>query len=257
MAMSREKSEKDAEQKGPASHTEERAGQAWTGPTADAMAAERAAETEREQAAVMNERERLGKLREGGRKARTLSVNISNPGDNVQLPTPTDSSHSRSPVLKYSPLSPPPSASECSVSTALSSVSESAESNSSNGIDHGGAHKRAPSEPSPSSSKAPTHWRTRSTSGSVPKDKGERPDYFSSKGAASTSSGGNKSGRRRVPNGTGRGFKKRASGSEGESTGGHGGEYPRRGRGNARGSGHSSVPGASQTRKSSTRRATD
>jgi hypothetical protein len=261
-AMLKEKNETEAEQKGwtSTSHAEERAGQTWTGPMADAMAAQRAAEAEKEQAAAMNEKERLGKLREGGRKARALSVNISNPGDNAQLPTPTDSSHSRSPVLKYAPLSPPPSASEHSVSTALSSVSESTESNSSNGIDHSGAHKRAPSEPSSSPTKA-THWRTRSTSGAAPKDKGDRTDYFSSKSTGSTSGGGNKIGKRRgVPNGAGRGFKKRASTTEGESTGAHGGDYAKRGRGSARGSGHSSVSGASgsgQTRKFSSRRSTD
>ena len=254
--MLSEKNEIDAEQNGSPPIFGERVGQTWTGPTADAMAAERAAETEKEQVAAMNEKERLGKLREG-RKARSLSVNISNPGDNVQLPTPTDSAHSRSPTLRFSPLSPPPSACECSVSTALSSVSESTESNSSN--DHSGAHVRAPSEPSLSSTKTPTHWRTRSTSGAASNSKEDRAGYFSSKSTGSTSNGGNKAGRRRgLPNGAGRGFKKRTSGGESESTGGLGGDYPRRGRGNPRGSGHPSVAsGSGQIRKSSSRRATD
>ena len=258
-SMLRETDEIASEQKGWIPHAEERAGQAWAGPTADAMAAKRAAETEKEQAAATSER--LGKSREGGRKARALSVNVSNPGDNAQLPTPTDSSHSRSPVLKYAPLSPPPSASEYSVTTALSSVSESAESNSSNEIDHSSAHKRAPSEPSLSPIKTPSHWRTRSASGTAPKDKDDRSDYFSSKGTVSISNGGNKTGKRRgAPNGAGRGIKKRASVTEGESTSGHNGDGARRGRGSARGSGHSSVPrasgGSGQTRKSSSRRST-
>jgi hypothetical protein len=263
-AMLRQKNEKEAEQKGWTSYAEERLGQVWIGPMAEVMAAERAAEAEKEQVAATNERERLGKLREGGRKVRSLSVNVSNPGDNAQLPTPTDSSHSRSPVMKYTPLSPPPSASEFSVSTALSSVSESAESNSSNGNDHIGTHKRAPSEPSSSPVKESMHWRTRSASGTTPKDKGDRSGFFSSKGTSSTSNGGNKTGKRTrgVPNGAGRGFKKRTPGTaEGESTSGHGGDNnARRGRGSGRGSGHPSVSGASvvgQTRKPSSRRSID
>ena len=258
-AMLWEKNETEAEQSGSSPDPEERVGQAWTGPAADAMAAERAAETEKEHVAAMNEKERLGKLREGGRKTRSLSVNISNHGDNAQLPTPTDSSYSRSPVLKYSPLSPPPSACECSVSTALSSVSESTESNSSNGIDHSGAHVRAPSEPSSSPTKTPTHWRARSTSGTASSSKEDRADYFSSKSTGSTSNGGNKAGRRMgLPNGGGRGFKKRTSGGESESAGGHGTDSTKRGRGNSRSSGHASViSGSGQIRKSSSRRPTD
>jgi len=260
--MLREKNETEAEQEESTSHTEERAGQAWTGPTADTMAAERAAEVEKEQVAAMNEKERLGKLREGGRKARTLSVNVSNTSDNAQLPTPTGSSHSRSPILKYSPLSPPPSASEYPASTPLSSVSESAESNSSNGIDHSGAHVHAPSEPNSSPNKTSTHWRTRSTSGVALDDVEDRLDnYFSRKTTGSTSSDGQRTGKRRgVSNGAGRGFKKRVSGSEGEATGTRGAEYTRRGRGNARGSSHTAVSGISangQTRKFSSRRSTD
>lgn len=257
-AMLRDKNETETELKGSTSHIEERPDQAWTGPVAEAMAAERAAEVEKEQVAAANERERLGKLREGGRKARTLSVNVSSSGDNAQLPTPTDSSHSRSPILKYSPLSPPP-APEYPLSTALPSVSESAESSSSNGIDHSGIHIRAPSEPGLSPKKTPTHWRTRSSSGPVQDVKEDRADYFSGRTSGSTTSnGGSKTGKRRgIPNGAGRGFKKRTAPSEGDATATRGADYTRRGRGSARGVGHSGASGNGQTRKTSSRRSTD
>jgi hypothetical protein len=223
--------------------TIERAGQTWTGPTADAMAAERVAENEKEEGASIscNEKERHGKLRESRRKARVLSVSTSNSGDNAQLPTPTGSSYSPSPSLKYPPVSPHQS--ETSVSTVLSSVS---------------------SELNSSPPKTSTHWRARSSSGAVTKEKGERQDYFS-KSTNTTSgggSGGSKPGRRRgVSTGAARGgYKKRGLGSDGDPSGSQGTESPRRGRGGARGSGHlfgSGTSGGSHARKAPFRRSSD
>lgn len=240
--------------------TVERVGQTWTGPMADTMAAERAAENEKEEGASIssNDKERYGRLREGRRKARVLSVSTSNSGENAQLPTPTGSTYSPSPSLN--PVSPHQS--EISVSTALSAVSETVESAHSNGVDHNGsAHKRAPSEPNSSPiTKTSTHWRTHSSSGAVTKDKGERQDYF---GKSTNSSGrGGKPGRRRgiITSAARGGFKKRGLGSECEPSGSQGtSEYSKRGRGSTRG-GHSFVSGTSgsaQARKAASRQSVD
>lgn len=258
-AMLREKSHSEA-QKYEWISTAERAGQAWTGPKAEAMAAERAAENEKEEGTSVscNEKDKHGKYRDGRRKGRMLSVSISNSIDNMQLPTPTSSSYSPSPSLKNPLLSPHQS--ETSISTALSSVSEAVELAPSTRDDHSDDHRHSPSEPESNSTKASTHWHTRSSSGVPTKDKGERQDYFS-KNTHSTTGAGAKPGRRRGgSSGATKVFKKRSLGVEGEPSGSHGTESSRRGRGGARGSSHSHISGNSggtQGRRASSRRPSD
>ncbi|KAF7966330.1 hypothetical protein HWV62_39148 [Athelia sp. TMB] len=231
-AVMRYTSDVDAEQKG--TSRPERAGQAWIGETAAAFAAERSAEIDKEQASSA-EKDKHGRSRENHRRMRTLSVSTSSQsGENMQLPTPTDSTHSASPVSRYSPLIP--SNHDEAQSAALPVVAEGAEQVWSNGIDHVGGRRRAPSE---SATNARTHAvprrRTHSSSNGT-KDKGERHEFFSSRGGASGSTRG--SSKHRGSAGA-RATKKRASGTESEPAPAQEGQPSRRSRGYNRGAGQS------------------
>ncbi|KAJ7287738.1 hypothetical protein C8J57DRAFT_1284756 [Mycena rebaudengoi] len=103
-AMMREESVDDAAKSGWGGFTEiERAGQAWVGETADAIAAERTAEKEKEE--PTSPVERTGKVRESGKRMRLPSVSISSSsGSDVLLP-PTPKTVS--PTQQHIPLTPP------------------------------------------------------------------------------------------------------------------------------------------------------
>jgi hypothetical protein len=111
----------------------ERVGRSWTSDVADELATERSAEQDKEDCASPVEKDRPGKSRDAARKARLSSASTSSSSSSgasdqhgyQQLPTPTRSTHSQSPMQLFSPLTP--SHSETSVSTMLSSVTESAE----------------------------------------------------------------------------------------------------------------------------------
>ncbi|KAJ7039262.1 hypothetical protein C8F04DRAFT_323437 [Mycena alexandri] len=101
-AIVREKSIEDAVKRGWGGFAEvERAGHVWIGEAAEAHAAERLAEKEKEEAA--SPVERVGKSRESGKRARMPSVSISSSsGSDVLLPlTPTTS------PIQHTPLTPP------------------------------------------------------------------------------------------------------------------------------------------------------
>jgi hypothetical protein len=110
----------------------ERVGQVWTGDAAEAAMAEVSAGKDKEDCISSMEKEKPGRSRDATRKARLSSVSTSSSSSGAnesqtypQLPTPTRSAHSQSPMQPFSPLTP--SHSETSVSTMLSSVIESAE----------------------------------------------------------------------------------------------------------------------------------
>lgn len=233
-AIEREAAKADARQN--EYHISTREGQAWTGSTAAAFAAEQAAEIEKEHSISAAEKERHARSRESGRRKRALSISTSHSGDGIQLPTPTDSSHSLSPVCKYSPLDA--THLEDLKSVALPPVTEGAELVWSNGIDHVSARKRTPPEPAANHAHPVMHRRTQSTS-TATKDKGERQDS----GRGSASAGARGSGKRRGAAAT-RGFRKRGSGAEGESASAQEGHPSRRGKGSSRGIGHASSSGS-------------
>jgi len=108
----------------------------------------RLAEKDKEDCASPVEKDRQGKVRESGKKVKLsmVSTSSSEVHSHHQLPTPTCSSHSR-PLVQTSPLTPPQS--EKSISTMLSSVSESTGSTSSHDNDRNlhDARKRSPSDP--------------------------------------------------------------------------------------------------------------
>ncbi|KAJ7782966.1 hypothetical protein B0H16DRAFT_1494891, partial [Mycena metata] len=101
-AIVREKSIEDAVKRGWGGFAEvERAGHVWIGEAAEAHAAERLAEKEKEE--TTSPVERVGKSRESGKRARMPSVSISSSsGSDVLLPlTPTTS------PIQHTPLTPP------------------------------------------------------------------------------------------------------------------------------------------------------
>ena len=144
-AMLREKDTEEASQRGWMTDTIERVGQAWTGEMADALSAERLEEKDKEDCTSPAEKDRQGRNRDLGKKVKLSPVSTlsSESHPQHQLSTSPCSSHSKAPV-QSSPLTPPQS--EISISTMLSSVSESAESTSSHDNLHDG-RKRSPSEP--------------------------------------------------------------------------------------------------------------
>ncbi|KAJ7497137.1 hypothetical protein FB451DRAFT_1210259 [Mycena latifolia] len=130
-AIIREKSREDAVKRGWGGFAEvQRAGHDWIGETADAFAAERLAEKEKEE--VTSPVERVGKPRESGKRVRMPSVSISSSsGSDVLLPlTPTTS------PVQHTPLTPP--LSDYSISEADTAWLRDCSSSN---------RKRSPSEP--------------------------------------------------------------------------------------------------------------
>lgn len=225
-----------------------REGQAWVGETAAVFAAERSAEIDKEQA-TPSEKERHGRSRESHRRTRTLSVSTSHSGENgQQLPTPTDSAHSVSPSFKYLPLTA--TGHEETRASILPAVAEGPEQRRSNGIDHFGARRRAPSESATKThSQAAPRRRTHSSSHSSSsgnKEKGERHETFANRGGASGNMRG--SARQRGSTST-RATKKHELGVEVESAFAQEGQSSRRGRGYSRGSGRAASNGTGSKRR--------
>jgi hypothetical protein len=179
----------------------ERVGQAWTGGMADALAAGRLAEKDKEDYTSPVEKDRQGRIREFGKKVVKLPQ-VSNPSSEAyshhQLPIPTGSK----PLAHTSPLTPPNS--EKSISTMLSSVSGSTESVSSHENDHD-SRKRSPPEPILRANGAPK-GRPRSVTASANKDSNPTRTVHSRTGASTanaTVGTGHKPGRGRGRGGTG------------------------------------------------------
>ncbi|KAJ6593723.1 hypothetical protein B0H19DRAFT_1091763 [Mycena capillaripes] len=167
----REKSIEDAVKRGWGGFTEvERAGHAWIGETAEAFAAERLVQKEKEEA--MSPVERVGKSRESGKRVRMPSVSISSSsGSDVLLPlTPTTS------PVQHTPLTPP--LSDYSVSEADAAWLRDCTSSN---------RKRTPSTPSAQNAGASSKQRTRSsTAASNSKDTaGDRSGASNASGTGS------------------------------------------------------------------------
>ncbi|KAJ7647484.1 hypothetical protein FB45DRAFT_893564 [Roridomyces roridus] len=177
----------------------ERSGHAWTGETAEAFAAERLAEKEREE--PPSPVERLGKTREAGKRVRLPSVSVSSSSGSSDIPLPL--TPTASPTQHHTPITPP--LSDYSTSEADAAWQRHCPPSPSH-------RKRAPSEPSTRNPGNATP-RTRSATTSSSKDSaGERG------GAAR----GGKSSRGRGGAST-RGAR-RAAGSNAESGRGRGGK---------------------------------
>ncbi|KAJ7121231.1 hypothetical protein C8R46DRAFT_111277 [Mycena filopes] len=200
-AIVREKSIEDAVRRGWGGFAEvERAGHAWIGEAAEAYAAERLAEKEKEDATSPV----VGKSRESGKRARMPSVSISSSsGSDVLLPlTPTTS------PTQHTPLTPP--LSEYSVSEADAAWLRTCASSH---------RKRSPSTPNIQTGTSKPRTRS-STAASTGRDTtGDRIAGSSASGAASR--GGAKPTRGRsggAPSNT-RGPRKPSGNNTAESTG--------------------------------------
>ncbi|KAJ6495576.1 hypothetical protein C8R47DRAFT_362614 [Mycena vitilis] len=211
-AIITEKSIEEAVKRGWGGFTEvERAGHAWIGDTAEAFAAERQAEKEKEE--PTSPVERVGKSRESGKRARMPSISISSSsGSDVLLPlTPT-----MSPV-QHTPLTPPLSDYSMSEADAawLTGCSPS-------------HRKRTPSAPSAQSGGAPKQ-RTRS-SAAPSTAKGTTGDRSTGSTVSGTSSRGKSSRGRGGANSSTRGTRKptgnNTESSSGRARGGRGPKTP-------------------------------
>ncbi|KAJ6558580.1 hypothetical protein DFH09DRAFT_1163263 [Mycena vulgaris] len=196
-----EKSREDVVKRGWGGFAEvQRAGHDWIGETADAFAAERLADKEKEEATTLVER--VGKTRESGKRVRMPSVSISSSsGSDSLLPlTPTTS------PIQHTPLTPP--LSDYAMSEADAAwLRDCSPSN----------RKRAPSEPSvrnAGTSKART--RSATAASNAKETAGERS------ASQTTANRGAKHPRGRGgPNSNARGTR-RPAGSNAESSSGRG-----------------------------------
>ncbi|KAJ7502764.1 hypothetical protein B0H11DRAFT_1853798 [Mycena galericulata] len=202
-AIDREKAVEDAMKRGWGGYAEvERAGHVWTGETAEAFAAERLAEKEKEEPA--SPVERVVKTRESGKRVRMPSVSISSSSGSSDVPLPL--TPTTSPV-QHTPLTPP--LSDYSMSETDAAWLREAPSSPSH-------RKRTPSEPTgrnTGSSKPRTRSATTSSSKDPASDRA---------GSGSTASRGAKQTRGRGgANSNSRGTR-RPSGTNGEPSSGRG-----------------------------------
>ncbi|KAJ7675085.1 hypothetical protein B0H17DRAFT_1140518 [Mycena rosella] len=187
----------------------QRAGHDWVGETAEAFAAERLADKEKEEAT--SPMERVGKMRESGKRARMPSISISSSsGSDVLLPlTPTTS------PIQHTPLTPPLS----DYSTSEADTAWLRDCSSSN-------RKRAPSEPTARNQGIPKPRTRSATAASNAKETtGDRPAVQS----AANRGGKHPRGRGGSANSNARGARRSAgSNAESSSSGrGRGGRGPK------------------------------
>jgi len=225
----------------------ERVGQAWTGDMADALAVERLAEKDKDDCTSLVEKDRQGKNRDFGKKGKlpTISTSSIETPSHHPLTTPTYDSHSKALLTQVSPLTPPRS--ETSISTRLSSVSESTGSTSSHKNDNDNARKRSPSEPIPRLNGA-FKGRSRSVTSSENKDSSNPPRKVYSRNTSSTANPmvgtGHKPSRGRGRGGAVAGRKPTGDGNSGPTANGAG-----RGRGGRGGQRSSTSSGPIRGRK--------
>lgn len=197
----------DAASSGYALGTDERKGQIWAGEKAEQLAAERAEQRRKDEALHALEKERPGKLRDT--RYRKASM------DGQQLPSPSESGSSSSPLQTFSPLTPPDSAD--SISVSISETSTRFSRNADLAVSDSRSSWRTASKATGRTQESRGGARARSATSAAVEGDGANGAAHGSRSRSSTTV--NKGGRDRASTGSGRGSKRGSQVGRGKGRG--------------------------------------